>query len=161
MGGKGNIKIEFVFDEKNLEVFKQALLFDDEAREKMNARGGSIHNFIKNDSWHSTFICKYNKKPAGIMRLGVISGFSLNFIDELYILPKFRNKGIAKKLLNFGIDYCDKSWDGHGVAVYTIENEKMESLLPKLGFKNRGTYKGLYNINNRHLSQSLWVKQYD
>ncbi|MEN8179570.1 MAG: GNAT family N-acetyltransferase [Pseudomonadota bacterium] len=114
------------------------------------------------ENWNSNDACNYLKRfytiePAGCYValenneiIGAIFSYSypwhaetLVYIQELFVLAKHRNKGIAKSLLN-------SVGNGKAVRAWLVANENTSAsgFYKKMGFKKDGPYKFNYGEIN-------------
>ncbi len=84
------------------------------------------------------FIAYLNNTPTGFTQLyPTFSSVSLKatlILNDLYVDEAYRNKGIAKKLLNTAKTYCD-SYDYKGIALETATDNPAQYLYEKMGWK--------------------------
>jgi ribosomal protein S18 acetylase RimI-like enzyme len=65
-------------------------------------------------------------------------GGQICFIDELFVMPEFRNRGISKELISALIAGNHDFWPGERVALdleVTPDNQRARGLYTRLGFK--------------------------
>ena len=97
-------------------------------------------------------VMETNEVLAGYMIIGF--GFSIEFggrdalLDELFVAPEYRGKGIGARALEFAFELCRRE----GIEALHLEadhfNERAHDLYLRLGFKD----------HERHL-MSKWLKQ--
>ena len=67
------------------------------------------------------------------------------FINEIYVLKKYRKLGYGKKIINFGIDYINNS---NMVTYISVEKLKLLDYYKKLGF---------FEVDNYNLKNQKYV----
>lgn len=95
-----------------------------------------VNGFYKNyifDKNRLIYICKYNNIIVGYIY--VYKENTLAVIDALYVEKKFRNKGLATKLLKYALAWIkDKKCQFVEVSVI-VANTEAKKLYEKIGFK--------------------------
>ncbi len=98
---------------------------------KDNYDASAIKNLIKGSFAFAIAIDKNNNKSVGMGRL-ISDGVSDAYIQDLIVIPKYREKGIGKKIAKTLIKYCKKrriNWLG------LIAEPNQDKFYKSLGFK--------------------------
>ncbi|SMC44004.1 Acetyltransferase (GNAT) family protein [Oscillospiraceae bacterium] len=73
-----------------------------------------------------------------IPKVGIWKGKGHIYVDELWVDPSYRGKGIAKALLSQA-DELKSSLDAHGIRLYvSVDNPAARSLYAQCGFISSG-----------------------
>ncbi|WP_294372223.1 ribosomal protein S18-alanine N-acetyltransferase [uncultured Clostridium sp.] len=108
-----------------------------------------------NNSNARYFIAKINNKVVGFIGTWII--FDESDITNIAVHPDYRKLGIASKLINSMIDYCNKK----NCTSYTLEvragNDAAISLYKKHGFKIEGIRKAYYQ-DNKEDALLMWLR---
>ncbi|WP_010677966.1 GNAT family N-acetyltransferase [Bacillus timonensis] len=122
----------------SLEVLKEATMGHVKQRRKKALE--LITPFLSNGGYY--LICHENNRVLGW--IGVGSSVDMNtdemigIITELYVLPNYRNKGIAKTLCNEAFIYL-KSEGLNKVQLNVFSGNRAKSIYEELGFKEVST----------------------
>lgn len=138
------------FNNKLLKVFKE--------RVYLGAVGYEEAGDFKNDAYHVCIVAEVDKELAGYVSITGADSSSFHYIGGLYVTPKFRGNGIGTELLKIGEEYCLANWYGIGIDILTNDNDPMESIIKKAGYKLSGYYRQKGFRNGKFYGQSRWVK---
>lgn len=159
MKNSKDYKIRYMNSEDKVWIM-DALLNDLEGRYFLNIFGNTEAEIKLKATWEVGLVCLYKEKPVGFIYLKTYNISFLNYIDGLYVIKKYRRRGIGKFLLGAGLDYVKDNWTARGVYVLTIENKPMERLVESMGFSLMGTYKKYVYRNGVARDQSLYLLEY-
>lgn len=97
----------------------------------------SINKLLGSKYFHG-YIVKYENKIIAYL-LGEIKylddGRTVYFINYIYVIPKFRSKGIASKLMKIVINNAQKNNFDNVMLVYDTYNTKLKYFYTKMGFE--------------------------
>jgi len=150
-------KIRFATKEDNV-YFSNELLNDPDARFHLGSFGYEDDEF-ELSSYKATFILEdsYERKIGYVsIKAGTLTGFA--YIGGFYILPFFRRRGHARRLLRFAENYIRSTWIGGGIDLFTIENEPMDRLLKSEQFFLSSDDKYKNFLNGKYYGEKRWVK---
>ena len=111
--------------------------------EEFNGKGettiDSIRNSLLNNSQEVVIVADENDVLAGFVCVQLKKSFCYDEympeITEVYVLPAYRERGIASKMISFAEDYCSKNYPLHKYELLTgTENLIAQSLYNKLGY---------------------------
>lgn len=159
-----NIKIRYA-TEDDKKWMRETLLYDNYSREKLGLHGADEGGMIPIDNrYKAMFIAtigeKENKKNIGFTKIVSHSDHNQVYLADLYVIKKYRKKGIAQKLFDFAFEWSHLEWSQEEMDVYTIDNKPMAKFLKKNGFNNKGTFKDFYKRGSKRFDQTYWVKKY-
>ncbi len=105
---------------------------------------------IRSDVYAECYLAEIDNTAAGYVLLAKTfsqeGGGLTVWVEEIYVLPEFRGKGVAKNLLSFVID-------AHPVVRYRLEvepdNENAIDIYKKLGFYFI-PYQEMVKVNENH-----------
>jgi ribosomal protein S18 acetylase RimI-like enzyme len=130
---KNNIEIKTVNKWPNDEIIK---LYKAGGWWKENYNTNNIKNLIEGSYKFAIVIDKNIEKVIGMGRI-LSDGISDAYIQDLIILPDYRNQGIGKKLVKYLIDICLKKeikWIG------LIAEPNQDEFYSKIGFSPMKNY---------------------
>ncbi len=157
-----NYRIRF-FDEKDMDVIADQLLHDLPSRARLGTRGGNVKKPFVNDNWNAVFVLEAYKGTswgvAGYAKVSLNSTDCVVEIEQLYLFPEIRRKGLGTRFLKYLEKYGAESWFGNYYRVLTIENEAMSELLKKNGYLDCGIYVGSAYRDGHYLSVTMWQKK--
>lgn len=105
------------------------------------------------------FVAKLNGKIVGYIGMWMI-------IDECHITniavhPKYRRIGIASKLVEKTLDYCNESGVSYVLLEVRLNNFSAQNLYERFGFKSDGIRKGYYkNPDGTYDDAILMTKEF-
>ncbi len=104
----------------------------------------AIRDLLEHQTYGIFWLVELDNRPLGFLVLTF--GFSLEFhgrdafVDEFYIRPEFRCRGIGTKALEYAADYCA----ANGIRTMHLEvedsNPRVHRLYGRKGFADRGYY---------------------
>lgn len=112
---------------------------DDEELPLSNEKVHTFFEFIKTDSSNQLFTIKQDSLLIGYCI--VITFFSNEFggecleIDELYIKPNFRNKGLGKEVMQYLEGYARSKKLVMMFLIATSNNKRAQRFYERFGFK--------------------------
>lgn len=95
----------------------------------------------------------------GVIKISTYTGNYEVRIMMLFVVEKFRRKGIGSQLLDMAEKYIYETWPCGIITMLVIENNPMESFLIKHGYEKAGTYRKFIFRGNKFFDQSLFVKR--
>ncbi|MFT3701368.1 MAG: GNAT family N-acetyltransferase [Agriterribacter sp.] len=99
------LTIDFEFDK---DIVSNAEFKPDEKALRKERRA-DLKNLLA-DKTCNYIVCNYNKQLAAYIFVGYNTTYKgEGYIYELYVVPQFRKKGIAKKLLEKGVQWLKKN----------------------------------------------------
>jgi ribosomal protein S18 acetylase RimI-like enzyme len=128
-----DVEIRFVkkwIDEDIIKLYKTGGWWKDEYDES------GISKILEGSFAFAVVVNKYNNETIGMGRI-LSDGVSDAYIQDLIILPEYREKGIGKKLVESLIDYCHKNkifW------IALIAEPNQDEFYKKIGFKQMKNY---------------------
>jgi ribosomal protein S18 acetylase RimI-like enzyme len=152
------MKIRYADKEKDKEFFR-GFLDEIETRKFLNIQGGGEERCVVNDKWTATFVCEDDKKIIGFGKVSLACDDMKIYIEDLYVCPDSRKKGIGKKLLSCLEKYGKENWPANFFYLFTIENPVMEKLVTANGYEEKGIYKDFIYIAGSYHSQKLFIKK--
>ncbi len=153
-------KLTFRYGTDADEVFFHNKLLEGKDNGYLGFHGVEVDIF-KNNKYKVSIVVLADDKLAGFTILSSDDLVGFDYIDEIYILKEFRRNGIGTKLLEFAEDYCKKNWNGKGIDLYTLDNDPMELIVKKAGFKFSGYYKKKGFRHGKLYGQKRWFKLYE
>lgn len=116
-------------------------LFDDYRkfyRQESNLEGAKVFLKERIKNTESTIFIAYKEGRAiGFTQLyplfSSVSMKRMELLNDLYIHPDYRNKGVGEALINKAKTYC-KEYKSKGLAIQTEVTNKAQHLYQRLGF---------------------------
>ncbi|HEX2113561.1 MAG TPA: GNAT family N-acetyltransferase [Alphaproteobacteria bacterium] len=106
------------------------------------AQRRALRMLMRGDAFGHGWLIKVNAVPAGFVIVSL--GYSVEyggrdaFIDELYVLPEFRRRGLGSRAVQFAERFCR----GRGVTTVHLEvargNRAAKAIYRRAGFKAHG-----------------------
>jgi ribosomal protein S18 acetylase RimI-like enzyme len=110
-----------------------------------------LHRFIQNSFAHC-YVAKHDQEYVGFIVLSwsfsISKGYPVLRIDALYSTPKYRNKGVGRKLMEHAIDLAIESKASRLQLETDDDNTPARTLYKKLGFQllpGKGVYMSFLN----------------
>ena len=107
--------------------------------------------YTATDTWNHSSLVKL--KSTGRIVGGCIAGINpemvnkFAFIDDMFVLPEYRGKGLGERLLKHSITAAHK--DTNAVKLHVLIGNSAESLYRKSGFVSGPSFVDMkYKINN-------------
>jgi len=99
-------------------------------------------NARKNGEYRNEFLYSYSEKYIGFLSLSIrndyVEGTStspVGYVEGIYVLPDYRNKGIAKEFISFAKEWALKNRCKELASDCEINNLDSFEFHKKLGFK--------------------------
>jgi RimJ/RimL family protein N-acetyltransferase len=151
------MEIRYLTD-KDAESFRETLLKDEQASNKLGHSGGGLLE-SKHDSWNVAFTAEENEKLAGFLVLNFYTKGGEAKVGATFVDKEFRRKGVALKMLDFAEHYAMKNWPVRIMTGFTIENMPMEKCFKKSGYEKMGVYKKYVFYDGKYWDQNGWIKR--
>jgi len=102
-----------------------------------------IDDALKDKKKNIVLIAEENRKIIGFLVSEIWLRKRYSFLNDIYIAPEYRQKGIATKLMDEYENRCEKLNIRAIIGLVLTTNEKMHKFKEKLGYK-RGSAFYLY-----------------
>jgi ribosomal protein S18 acetylase RimI-like enzyme len=109
-----------------------------------NTSGGQIEQQVDtrlrhlDDPHYDALIALRGDRP--VASLGVMAVGELAEIQEVYVSPEMRQRGIGRMMMNRGLEICARSLFKHVFLVTQKEQEAMQALCGEFGFSKIGAF---------------------
>ena len=117
-------------------LFDQYRIFYEQSSDEQAAEAFLQHRFERGEC--TVFIARFNKIPIGFTLLytcfSSVSMKPVFILNDLFVLPDQRSKGIGKLLLEKAQDHCLEQ-NYKGLALETAIDNPAQKLYEKLGWK--------------------------
>ena len=155
------MKIKFVFydKEKHGDTLKK-LNEEFDFRRYLNVRGGDIYTPEEGRDYINVVAVSANKKIVYGFCFSEHYGDGSVQVKSVYVLEKYRGKGIAGKLLKEIENRILNSWKVPELYGFTLENKTMEKIFMDNGYNLMGVFKRFAFVNGRYHDQSFFAKYF-
>lgn len=129
----------------------------------------SLHGLCFDTGWDKQFIqslmdnpniyailCEYDHKITGFMMASVISPEAE--IYTICVRPDMQNQGVASKILNDFLDYCEQKRIESYYLDVRVDNDKAIALYKKFGFKTISVRKNYYPMGTKFYDAVVMTK---
>ncbi len=102
-----------------------------------------IHEVINDQKRNIVLVAEESKKIQGFLIAHILAGKDI-FLNDIYVYPQYRKKGIASSLMNNLHKISNQLKSKFSMGLVLVKNNKMQNLLRKNKYKKGHTFYYFY-----------------